>query len=621
MMNNNLKQNLKMKYKDFDMCDKIPDIVFQAAIKYAEQNSKKENLLLIESSKKYIERHIVDQARVGNKIYVEYLKYLLDSKKYILSIKCSVNVSKIEEKKEEIYQKILETFDGTKDLSKVISLSTKSVLQVNEIDKNKKEKPIVPNKKEKEVTSLSLEKDNNIKFLNSYLRKNNITLGEFSNITGIPQSELYDYLKIGRPIFSKKLEKIFKVFGVTTLDELKKVCESNRKINLIKPKTIIETQNNIVSPSNNKQDEVENNIIKKSFNIKFLNSILIKNNVSLAEFSKKVNIPTYNVFDYIKTGRDIPESKLKLILEVFDVSSYEELKEKANEKVPLIFQGEIKKASEENFSVEPIETPKTKKSESSKTTSRKHKIPANQRTYNISFLRLYLILNDIPVDYLAKKLHIKKDLLEEYLAGEMFPEKYAQDLLSFFKSDSMKDLIQKVRNNESIDLDLPNEEKNNLINITFIKDYLAFKNITLTKFASDINITYNTLKRWFDLGMPESNIDKLLKYFNKSSLDEIKQFIELEQEPKKEEILNNNFINIDTLLEILTNYDFTKEQYEIVVMLFSKENSYTVNQIAKLTESSKKDIYALYKKCLTIYYNEFSDNYNSIIKKILENRN
>ena len=157
----------------------------------------------------------------------------------------------------------------------------------------------------------TVEIDFNIMFLKRYLQVKNIKPESLAYSINIETSKLYEYLNGASVPNFIVLKKIYKVFNVSSYYELfNLVCTDNTSsLDNIKLKV---------------QKEKKKKTAKK-YDIKFLKEYLEKNYIKPITLSKLTNMSRQSISLYLNGKSKISEKKLKQLLTIFKVSSYDEL--------------------------------------------------------------------------------------------------------------------------------------------------------------------------------------------------------------------------------------------------------------------------------------------------------
>ena len=423
----------------------------------------------------------------------------------------------------------------------------------------------------------------------------------------------------------------------------------------------------------NKLDTVIELLQSKKYDISFLNDYVIQNRINITNFAKvlDINCSNFRVF-LIGKGRIDANTLIKL-LDLFNVKSYEELKDKAlNHEldVPdILFCG----------------------------------------LYDITFLRKFIDDNKIDVRLLNKKLEIKQQKLTDYLGGRNRATKEVLDkLLEIFNVKDYKELKEKSMNNT---LEIPESLCNIKYDITFLNDYIKHNGISTRKLADELSITLAAMHNYL-LGrsnIPKEVLDKLLEIFAVKNYEELKEKSINNTLERKEYLYNvrynikffNNYIkysgidykkladklsvslatiynylsgrcniskdvldklleifdvkdyeefarkvnkhelqipeclikkedkiydiqkgvNIEVLLKLIDIENISKQDYFIILLLFGGMDNkyYSVENISSFLKTDKKHVLSILKKCSKIYADAFNDELEESKIKLLQN--
>ena len=412
--------------------------------------------------------------------------------------------------------------------------------------------------KEIEKNSYNIDEKYDISFIENYLKVKVISLKEFAKEIGISESTLKSWLIDG--VSSKELPKILNYF----YEEVKEFCK----------------------------EEIEKNSsnIDEKYDISFIKDYLKVKGISQAKFAKELDIPTSTLSTWLKDG--MPVRKLSKILNYFNVNSYKELKE--------LCEKEIKENSSN----------------------------INGK-YDISFLSDYLKIKGILQGEFAKEIGISSPTLSIWLKfGVSFTQ--LTRILNYFNVNSYEELkelcekeIEKISSNIC-----------KIYDISFLSDYLKIKGIPQTKFAKELGVSKSTLNKWLKYGISLKLLIRILNYFNVNSYEELKELCEKEIMKSDKEIIESvkekkeekyessddiqekifkisKLVNINTLNELLKNYDVNELEFSVIQLLYGKINKkyYSVDEIHKITSLSKSEILSIFKKSLYVYKNSFESKY------------
>ena len=324
-----------------------------------------------------------------------------------------------------------------------------------------------------------------------------------------------------------------------------------------------------------------------------MNDYVIQNRINITNFAKvlDINCSNFRVF-LIGKGRIDANTLIKL-LDLFNVKSYEELKDKAlNHEldVPDILFCSL---------------------------------------YDITFLRKFIDNNKIDVRLLNKKLEIKQQKLTDYLGGRNRATKEVLDkLLEIFNVKDYKELKEKSMNNT---LEIPGSLCNIKYDITFLNDYIKHNGISTRKLANELSITLAAMHNYL-LGRsntPKEVLDKLLEIFDVKDYEEFARKVNknelqipeclIKKEDKIYDIQKG--VNAEILLKLIDIENISKQDYFIILLLFGGMDNkyYSVENISSFLKTDKKHVLSILKKCSKIYINAFNDELEESKIKLLQN--
>lgn len=142
---------------------------------------------------------------------------------------------------------------------------------------------------------------------------------------------------------------------------------------------------------------------------------------------------------------------------LFNVNSYKDLKQTIKEKCEFFIKKEKLIQKQKEIKIEkPIEKIITKKEVKVEEPIKKKEIPVlkvidkGKTKYNLSFLKEYVILYNIPIDELAEKLHCGMGKINDILEGKLLiNESIIDDIVYEFNAKDINDLYIKI--NEKIE--------------------------------------------------------------------------------------------------------------------------------------------------------------------------
>ena len=237
-----LLDNLKREYKYLQ----LDDSVYEDAIDYAENKCRRKSLPLIERARFYIDHYTVSLAKKDE----NFKKILMDKLSYIsnqMAYRYKIKASDIDECYENVFTKVINKYNSRDTLIANIRSAYKELYGNDTIEKKKTtgNKQIVINVRSSNIYNkkeIKEKKLDNLKFLNSFIIKNNISLYTFSKFVDINQSILYDYLVLGREVPQYTLNKILSKCNCTTIEELYDNLDNVKKMILADKKNEIQQQ-------------------------------------------------------------------------------------------------------------------------------------------------------------------------------------------------------------------------------------------------------------------------------------------------------------------------------------------------------------------------------------------
>ena len=117
------------------------------------------------------------------------------------------------------------------------------------------------------------------------------------------------------------------------------------------------------------------------------------------------------------------------------------------------------------------------------------------------------------------------------------------------------------------------------------------------------------------------NVKEIMKS-DKEIIENEKEIVESDKEKKEEKYESSDdiqekifkiskLVNINTLNELLKNYNINELEFSVIQLLFGKINKkyYSVDEIHKITSLSKSEILSIFKKSLHVYKSSFESKY------------
>lgn len=261
----------------------------------------------------------------------------------------------------------------------------------------------------------------------------------------------------------------------------------------------------------------------------------------------------------------------------------------------------------------------------------------NTVKYDISFLKNYLLFNNVNIRAFAENVGIYYTSLYKSLNGKRPIVKNTLDkILHFFNLSSYDELREKVdyelSNNIKTSYDFKTKSKTEKFvehDLRFLKEYLRYSGISHSYLCKMTNISLKTLNDYLNKECTKSlgNINKILKFFDVETYEELKEKIKTEL-PKKEEIYEKSKRhNISTYRKVVgAIYDigFLKEYFEkfnINLTDFSKKINVDVATVSKYFNSKKKLSIGKLKVFLNVFNcRDYEELKNKIQKSMVDNR-
>lgn len=456
----------------------------------------------------------------------------------------------------------------------------KKILEIFNVSSLEELKELTKNDKSESIDNFNIErKYYDFSFFKPYLEKNNISLYKVYENLDIIQSNFYPKISGKAPITQEELDKILNLYNVETYEELKNSIDDNVLPEELQ-KLISKTKNN-------------------NYDFKFLYDFLKKNDIIIAKLASDMNLSSNLLYSAFYKSYAV-ESTLKTILDYFECNSYEELKEKIENNL-----------NSEEF-IDKIKSIETKESV---------KILSNH--YDISFLKPYLKLKGISQRELAVAIGKTQQFVEIRLNGESISNKDLKTILELFKVETYEELEELTKNDKTTSVE-NFDDRIKFYDISFLKEYFLLfdrdykiRNLLIEK----LNINQRILKKL----MMKSKINvvdlkKVLELFEVNTYDELQEKIQnkLKDNINDLTILDDENIDINLLIELISDYDITKDKYEVITMIFNKEKKYNIMKIKKVTNLSKKEILEVYNFCLKIYKEKLKSK--NVYKNSLQNK-
>ena len=423
----------------------------------------------------------------------------------------------------------------------------------------------------------------------------------------------------------------------------------------------------------NKLDTVIELLQSKKYDISFLNDYVIQNRINITNFAKvlDINCSNFRVF-LIGKGRIDANTLIKL-LDLFNVKSYEELKDKAlnheldvpdilfcslyditflrkfidnnkidvrllNEKLKIKQQkltdylGGKNRASKEVLDklleIFNVKDYKELKEKSMNNTLEIPECLCNIK-YDITFLNDYIKHNGISTRKLADELSITLAAMRNYLLGRSnTPKEVLDKLLEIFAVKNYEELKEKSINNT---LERKEYLYNVRYNIKFFNNYIKYSGIDYKKLADELSVSLATIYNYLSgrCNISKDVLDKLLEIFDVKDYEEFARKVNkhelqipeclIKKEDKIYDIQKG--VNAEVLLKLIDIENISKQDYFIILLLFGGMDNkyYSVENISSFLKTDKKHVLSILKKCSKIYINAFNDELEESKIKLLQN--
>ena len=313
---------------------------------------------------------------------------------------------------------------------------------------------------------------------------------------------------------------------------------------------------------------VDSTILEQGiYDVSFLKEYVKAYNIDLSIFADILDCSIEELDDYFSSKKLVTKRNLELILDCFNVDSYDKLKEKVNNSINKI-RIEKKESKEDNKTInKPIknnhqnkEKLQNKSINKSKQTTNKEKIvnkpinknvqPKNKeksikdiKKYDLSFIKEYAKLYNLNSQQLSNKFHCGVGRVNDILEGKLLISESIIDEIAYeFGAQNYNDLKDKITKKIEI-------KKANMIK----KEY---------------------------------------------------KVVEEKQEIKETNEISINKINKDKLFSMLDVKNLSHRKYLVTVLLFSGVVDKSIDEIAEFLQMSKEYIKKVYIEDLLIIENE-----------------
>ena len=426
----NIKKLLFEKYLAFGIPDEKLETFYNYAVSYSKEYDQMKKIF-----NKKVEKYIIDEIKNDNvdmqiKVIERYKSIITIAKqKYnLLSIK-DINI---------IYEQAIEylkyMYNQDETLSINIVNNLKYIISNNIINKTIDDKNV---------------KLFDISFMEQYIKYFDETTAKYCDLFECSPEYFNKLIKGEERATKDNIDSLCIDFNVNNYDEL----VENIK-NKIKDKKL-EIMVSKVKKTNKKEEKQ-----KKTYDLRFMNLYLIKNNVSKETFSKFINVDIASVDKILDGTYKVSEDKLKKLFELFNVKNYDELK----------------------IAVGKIIIAKNKKEENKNEVKIVKNVENNDPKRDLSLLKEYIKLFGYPKRNLIELLHCGDSALEKILNGELLvKDSLLWELYSEFHTKNYDEFKASI--NQKIENKKQENEKKSEIDFNKINKIELFKmlNIDLNK--------------------------------------------------------------------------------------------------------------------------------------------
>lgn len=421
-----------------------------------------------------------------------------------------------------------------------------------------------------------------ISFLKDYIKQKSISQRKFAKYLNM-SVQYCSLLLNGQKLANQNhIDILLDLFNVKTYNELKKLVENDK--------------NNLIEKLNINAED-------KRYDISFLNDYINNNRISKVKLSNYLNISYDTLRFYLEGKNKCDVSIINKLLEMFEVETYEELKNKINQ-----------------LNVSDINLIKS---------------------YDISFLKDYFDNNNIKYIEFAHLINCNYQILLHFLSNVRrisVDNAILNKIYDCFEVKTYEELVEVVNKNI-----VPNKLKNISLtdDLSYLKEYLKLNKVSQRTFAYLLNINYTSFNSYVKGTriISNQNLEKIYNYFGVKNVDELKDYCyingirkqELLELLMKSEILiniKNNLlkqylyslpinvnINVEDILQIVKEY--TQDKYvDIITLLFN--NNYSINEISLITETNPEDICKIFRDSIKLYIDNFYINCKLEDLKILK---
>lgn len=367
-----IKKILFDKYKMFEIPNDRLEHIYLDAIHYSVEYDKMKNFFC-----KKVEKYIVDEIKNDN---VDMQIKVMEQYKSIITIaRQKYNTMSIKEIN-NIYEQAIEYLKYIYNLDDTLSINIvnnfKYIISNNLIGKS--------------INDIEV-KLFNIKFMEEYIKYFNDTKRTISDLLSCTPEQFNKIIKGEENVSKDAIDTLCIEFSVNNYDELKEKIKE-----LVKKKKL----EIMVAKSKSKVKKEKQPI--KTYDLKFMNLYLLKNNVSKETFSKFINIEISELDKVLDGSYKLPEDKLKRLYDLFNVKNYDELKIAVGK--VIVAKNEKSKEELQNLNKKDIE---------------KQSIKSEDVKRDLSIIKEYIKEFNYPKRNLINLLHCGEGVLEKILNGEL----------------------------------------------------------------------------------------------------------------------------------------------------------------------------------------------------------
>ena len=463
-----------------------------------------------------------------------------------------------------------------KQLIKILKFfNVKSYDELQELVKNDQ------NKMSEEIKKYKKRYD--ISFLKKYLKQKNISQTAISNHLNVSRQYVSALLFGQELITQKHLDKLLELFNVKSYDELQELVKSDSTDSI----------ENLC---------VDHDIIK--YDISFLKNYLKKNNISIPKLSNYLDIPYRQFLDDLKGKYKCDNNVINKLLGLFKVKNYDELKQLITYETSNLLIDDL------------------------------------LHSYDISFLKDYFYNNNIKYMNFCIMMGLDYRVCMNLLNGLRklsCNNPFLYKLYDCFNVKSYTELKMMVNNN-IVPTKLKEIGNKDVYDITCIKDYLEYNNISQSKLVKDTGLNYSTINSTLNgrIHLSNEKLNIIYKYFNVNNNSELEEYCYINGKKKYEllnyliisEILSNKIeneslrnyfnniklnidIDLNKLLEIVSSYEINSDYIDVILLIFNKKYNLSINEISLITNLSCEDITKILRDSINLYIEQnYREYYN-----------